>query len=304
MNKDLAVIILSYNTIDITDECLRRATLAAKYCEQQLKNKVQLVAVDNGSTDNSAEMISRKHKQVTLVSLDKNTGFAGGNNLAMKAARQDYLLLLNSDAYLEKETLAKAIIYMEKNNDCDVLGCRLKYADGRMQPSGGFLPNPINTVWWMMGFNRVPGLARLARPTHPKSKNFFSNDREMEWVMGAFLLLRRKVFEKTGGFDENFFMYMEEVEWCYRMQQAGFKICYTPSFEITHLDKASSGFDLRKPLIREMQGIKYFIKRHYPGSWWWVMPFLYVGSGGRMIAYTLKGDTNMANIYAEILRSI
>ena len=121
--------------------------------------------------------------------------------------------------------------------------------------------------------------------------------------MGAFLFIKSEVYKKTGGFDENFFMYMEEVDWCERIAKAGFQIWYTPSFEITHLDKASSGFDLTKPLTREIQGLRYYLKKYYPKYDFIMGTVIWLGVFGRFLGFSLLGDPR-AKIYGEILKVI
>ncbi len=122
--------------------------------------------------------------------------------------------------------------------------------------------------------------------------------------MGAFLFMKREVFEKTGGFDENFFMYMEEVEWCYRMKKLGTRICYTPTFSVTHLDKASSNFNIKKPLTKEAQGLLYFHRLHYKNTYPLVKFVVYIGYLLRYVAHSLLQNQNLSQAYKEILKTI
>lgn len=289
---EISVIILSYNTKDITDRCVSLVKEAADA-------SVEIIVVDNGSTDGSVEMLL-KHKKIKFIDAKKNLGFAAGNNLALKQAKGKYLLLLNSDAWISSETLKKTVEYFESHPSVDVLGCRLRLTNGRMQPSAGYLPTPKNIVIWMLFLDKI----LRTDAVHPTRKGFFEKPRKVDWVMGAFLAMRREVWEQTSGMDENFFMYMEEVEWCWRMKQKKFSVWYVPTFEVTHLDKASSGGDVRGPLIKEMVGLSYLVQRHMPNAWWWLRPIIQVGVFVRRCGYTLVGKSKMAEVYQEIGKKI
>jgi GT2 family glycosyltransferase len=196
---------------------------------------------------------------------------------------------------------------MEENPQCDVVGCRLEYLDGRFQPSGGFLPTPGSVVSWICGLDKVPILKDFFLPVHPKNPKFFDKDRKVGWVMGAFLLMKRQVFENTKGFDENFFMYMEEVEWCRRIQKSGYNICYTPSFSVTHLDKASALGDtkrLAKIFRLEILGIVYYLRKHYPKQVKWLTPVIRIGVILRYLTFTLLGNKLRQDAYRQTLKDL
>jgi GT2 family glycosyltransferase len=300
MHKDatpeITVIICTYNTKGLTCECLDKLKKSIDY----LGRPVETIVIENGM-DGTGNVIKDKYSWVKLLEPAENLGFAKGNNLGIKASnkRTKYYLFLNTDVLVAPETLSRATQFIKDSESCDVLGCRLKFGDGRMQPSAGFLPDPFNTVLWMLGLDRFS-----VRPVHPRQKQFFEKDRQVGWVMGAFLFMKREVVEKTKGFDENFFMYMEEVEWCRRINNLKFEIWYTPSFEITHLDKASSGFDKGKPLTREIQGLKYYLKRYYPNYDLMMKVVIWFGVAERWLIFSLIGDKLRAGIYHDILKFV
>lgn len=285
---DLSVIILSFNTRDITSRSLDKLKVAKDYCEEKLKNRIKVIVLDNASSDGSVEMIKQDFPWVKLIIRKENTGFAKGNNIAMKQSNTPFILLLNSDVYLEENSLYKALAYFRVNLNCDVLGARLNYSDGRLQPSAGALPNPVNLIFWILG---------LRGGFHPKSKRYFSKAHQVGWVMGAFLMLKRQVFEKTGGFDENLFMHMEEVEWCKRIKDLGFKIWYVPSVEAVHLHGASTNFDLSASFLNELKGIKYYLKKYYPSYCLPTKFFLILGLILRIVAFSILKRKERARIY-------
>jgi len=301
MQTDLLVIVLSYNTKDITDECLFRLKKAKVLAEDKLKAQIEVIVLDNASEDRSWEMLEKKHSWAKLVKSKTNTGFSGGNNLVMKQAKGDFILLLNSDAFVEEETLYKSLKFFEENPEADVLGCQLHFKDGRLQPSAGYLPTPLNTCLWISGLSLL-GLD--LHPYHPKDPNFFTKVRQVEWVMGAFMMLKRQVYEKTGGFDETIFMYGEEIEWCKRIKNKGFKTFYNPEFAITHLDKASSKFLLEKPLLNEFKGIKRYFKQHYKSEWPVVKLVIQLSLILRVGVFGVLGDKVRVKAYLEGLRVV
>lgn len=303
-NLDLSVIILSYNTKDITGRCLEKVFLAKSYCEKRLKNKIQVIVVDNASNDGSAQLIKSDYRWVKLISQKENLGFSKGNNLAMKEVKNPFVLLLNSDCYVQEESFYKAIAYFRVNLNCDVLGVRLNYPDGRLQLSSGNLPNPLNLIFWIFALSLLPLSGSLVPSFHPKDKSFFSKAHQVGWVMGAFFMLKRKVYESTGGFDESFFMHMEEVEWCRRIWDKGYKIWYAPQIEVVHLHGASSNFDLSPSFLNELKGIKYYLKKHYSFSYFLVKLLILLGLILRVIAFSVLGKTKRARIYLEGLGAI
>lgn len=299
---DISIVTASYNTREITDKCLKYLGRAVGYARRK-GYEVEVVVVDNGSKDRSAEMIAKKYPWVKLTISKVNTGFSGGNNLGMKQSSGKYILLLNLDAFVKEETLVESLEYMKRNKGCDVMGVRLLNKDGSLQPTAGYLPGPGNTLQWLLGLDVVdefPAAWRLVQVMHPRNPGFFAKEREVGWIMGAFMFMKREVYEKTGGFDEKIFMYMEEVEWCKRMRDEGFRIWYVPSIAVTHLGQASSGFDLRKPLIREMEALPYYFAKHYP-EWVGIIKLaMKAGVGLRWLAFNVLGQKERADIYREM----
>lgn len=293
---EISIIICTYNTKNITCKCLDNLKKSIDY----LKKPVDVILIENG-TDGTGNEVKKKYPWVKLIEPRENTGFAKGNNLGIKNANKNtkYYLFLNSDVLVNPETLSKSVSFMEENIECSVLGCKLKLDDGNMQPSAGYLPNPNNTTLWMLGLDKFS-----LEPVHPKKLVFFSNDRRVGWVMGAFLFMRNDVVTKTHGFDEKLFMYMEEVEWCKRINDAGYEIWYTPSFQIIHLDKTSSNNDIKKPLTNEIVGLKYYLSKYHPNSKLIMRFVIWLGVVIRWFVFYIIGNNYKASIYKNILKVI
>ncbi|MDO8498432.1 MAG: glycosyltransferase family 2 protein [bacterium] len=301
---NLSVIVLSFNTKEITDECLKRLQSSVVSCQKKLRNKIEVIVVENASSDGSLEMVQQRHPWVKLIVSHENTGFSKGNNIGMKASQYPYILLLNSDSYVEEGTLETSLRYFESHPNCDALGCRQILPNGNIQVSAGFLPTPLNTILWISGLNIIPGVEKLVKPIHPRDKSFLNHEHQAEWVMGAFFMMTREVYEKTGGFDESIFMYGEEVELSKRINDLGFQIFYVPSITITHLDKASSQHLWEKPLLNEIKGLVRFFKQHYPQSYFLIKIVLALSLALRLVIFTLLRNTQRQKAYWQALTVI
>lgn len=303
-NTDCTIIILSYNTKEVIDECLTQTEIATQYAEKILGNKISTVVVDNGSKDGSAEMIRKNHPSVHLVALEENVGYGRANNMVLKKTETPFILLLNSDAFIRKETIVKAITYMTKNPSCDALGTKLVYPDGSFQASAGYLPTPFRTIRWAFGLESAPFLKNLIQPFYQYNQNFYKKERELEWASTGCFFLKKKVYDVTLGFDERLFLYMEDVEWCQRIKNNKLKICYSPEIDIVHLGGFSSKKLSNKELLRRhIEGLKHFHSVHYPKTKKLVLWCIMVGMGLRGVLYTLFFRQEKAKPYLDVVFS-
>lgn len=297
-NMDLSIIVLSYNTKEITDECLRRLQASGSGL-QESGYRIQVIVVDNASSDGSVEMIEKKHSWVNLIASKENTGYSKGNNIGIAKAKGNYILLLNSDALVEEDTLVKCLEFFKQNPHCDVLGPKLIFGDGTFQPSAGNLPTPSNVIYWIMGISLISGIKKYINSFHPNYPEFFNKERRVGWVSGAFFMAKKEVFEKCKGLDENIFMYLEEVELCERIQKAGFQVWYVPSITVTHLHGASSDSNRSRIFINELKGLKYYFQKHDPTSYPLVKLFLYKGLLLRIFAFLILFKFDRVKAYVK-----
>jgi GT2 family glycosyltransferase len=230
--KTLSIIVVNYNTSQLLKDCLENL--------QNLYSNSQVIVVDNGSTDGSADMVEQTFKDVVLIRT-KNNGLAAGNNLGLAKAVGDYILYLGTDAFPSKETIAGMIDYMNNNQDVGISTAKLVLRDGSvdMDAHRGF-PTP-----WA-AFTRFSKLGSV----FPHSKIFnqyflgyknLNQAHEIDLCIAHFMLVRKEVFDKIGKWDERFFLYGEDVDLCYRTKQAGFKIMYLPQYEVLHYKGATVG---------------------------------------------------------------
>jgi GT2 family glycosyltransferase len=250
----LSVIIISFNTRDTTLKCLRSVFA------HQDGVALEVIVVDNASADGSADAIAAEFPQVVLIRNGENAGFGAANNVAMKQAKGDNFLLLNSDAFLTPGALPAMLKALEDQPKVGVVGPRLLNADGSLQRSCYRFPSPgvawREALWISAVAPATSVLGDLRRWGHDKPLH-------PEWVIGACMMVRRGVYEMVGGFDPKFFMYAEETDWQRRIGDAGWEIAFTPAAQVTHLGGASGADD--KPKINKYffdSGDYYYRKHH------------------------------------------
>lgn len=304
MNIKVSVVILSYNTKELTLNCLLSI---AKYTK---KIAYEVVVVDNNSTDGSPVAIQRlkgKVKNLTLIKSKENLGFSRGNNLGIKKAKGQYILLLNSDTVLKENSIEKMAEWMDKNQKVGISTCKLVGSNGKIQGNGGHFPTLLRVFSWM-SIEDIPGVIKIIRPFHPlqekwilRDDSVYQNYWEPDWVTGAFFMIRRETLSQIGVLDEDYFMYTEDTDYCYRAKKADWKVAYVPKTSILHYGGASSTKEF--PVLSEYKGVKTFYKKHYPA---WQYPFLRfllkIGAFGRMVLFGLIEGKETAAVYAKALR--
>lgn len=298
---DLSIVIVSFNTRELTVECIRSIRKNTKDIDYEI------VVIDNASTDNSVKAL--KDLNITLVRNKENIGFAGANNQGIEKAQGRYVLFLNSDTVIENNVLGEMVKWMDENSLVGLSSCMLKNKDGSIQPTGGYFPSLLTVFSWMT-IQDFPLVDLLIKPFHPmhtrsffgKGDSFYKKPRELDWVTGAFLLTRKKILDEVGDWDRDYFMYVEEVDLCYRIKRAGWKVAYNPAWSINHLGGASS--ETREfPLIHEYKGIKRFYKKFYPS---WQFPilrfFLKLGALGRVVLFGILEGKEAADVYVKAFK--
>ncbi len=252
----LSILIISYNTRDITLRCLQSVFA----CTDGLK--IEVIVVDNASSDGSPDAITGQFPQVKLIRNPDNAGFGAANNIAMAAAdpQSEYFLLLNSDAFLSPGSLTAMVNVMVTHPAVGLLGPRLEYAPGKLQQSVYYFPSP-GRAWLEALFISAltPVCSGWDDLRHWPHDEFWI----CPWVIGACMLVRRAVYRQVGGFDEAMFMYAEETDWQKRITAARWHIAFTPAAVITHLGGASSAD--AKPKISRMalESQNYYIRKHH-----------------------------------------
>lgn len=249
----LSIVILSYNTKDLTLECLK--SIISQYKRELDKNELEIIIVDNNSSDDSVKSLKsylsnlKLDKVISLISSDKNLGFGKGNNLGAKIAKGKSILFLNSDTEIMDRGFLSMADFLENNSQIGILGGKLKNTDGTIQKSCGRFYNLINLFLMLSGFERL-GFLRSSP----------NRIQMVDWVSGACLMIKSSVFKKISGFDENIFMYVEDMEICYRAKKDGFLTYFYPDLFLKHKSLGSSNKTFA--IINIYKGILYFYKNH------------------------------------------
>ena len=268
MTVDLSIVIVNWNVADLLRECLRSildapgtglledgTILVGPYA-------AEVFVVDNASSDGSAEMVRSAFPQVKLIASPTNLGFTGGNNLALQRCQGRYVLLLNPDTQIVGDALPAMLDYMEHNPGVGVVGPRLYYADGTLQPSRRRFPT-------MMTAFMESSLLQQWFPRNRWALRYYLADvpddivQDVDWVVGACMLVRSEAIERVGLLDQDFFMYSEEMDWCRRMVDDGWRVVYLPQAVVIHHEGRSSTQVIPARHIRfQTSKIHYFRKHH------------------------------------------
>ena len=248
----ISAIMVSYNTRELTLRALEALEVASEGLD------VETWLVDNDSHDGSVAAVKARFPDVNVIETGANLGFGAANNRAMARARGDYFLLLNTDAFLEAETLRELLEAATRHPRAAVVAPRILNEDGSRQKSVWPFPTPATN--WMENLGLGWGLRRFA-PDKVQSHSP-EDECEVPWAIGACLLVRRAAYEQIGGFDEDFWMYAEETDWQKKMRLAGWQIVFTPCAVLTHLGGASGATNIRVSVEFFRSQERYTFKHH------------------------------------------
>jgi GT2 family glycosyltransferase len=257
---DLSIIIVNYNVKEFLQNLLHSISKSIS------KINREIIIIDNASNDGSVEFIMEKFPEIKLIANHKNLGFSKANNIGMKLAMGKYILLINPDTLVSEDTFEKMICFFEENTQVGLAGCKILNSDGTLQLAcRRSFPGPWTS------FCKVTGLSNLfpdSRLFARYNLTYLDPDQtyEVDAISGSFMMFRKDVYDKIGGLDEKFFMYGEDLDFCYRAQKSGYKVFYVSSTQIIHYKGEStkrSGLDETKIFYNAMH---LFVKKHLSGS--------------------------------------
>jgi len=250
---DVSVIIVTRNTRNLTLAAIRSVS------ENSDGLDLEILVVDNGSTDGTSDAISRGMSGVRCLRSETNLGFARAVNRAASVTDGEFLLLLNSDAQLAPGALAAAVSWMRRNTRCGVAGAQLLNPDGSRQNSIANFPTLATEL-----LNKSL-LRRIAPRRYPGKEHAFSSPVEVETVVGAFMLVRRELWDLLGGLDERFFFFVEETDFCFQARRAGWSTMHLPQVLVTHGGGQSAKQVLPAARVEYWRSrYAYFEKNHGP----------------------------------------
>jgi GT2 family glycosyltransferase/lipopolysaccharide/colanic/teichoic acid biosynthesis glycosyltransferase len=257
MTPEVSVIIVNYNVKHFLEQCL----MAIEQARHNLN--IEIIVVDNASVDGSQAMVKKKFPDVKLIENSKNFGFAKANNIGLRLARGRYILILNPDTLIQEDTIIVLKKFLDEHPAVSAVGCKLINPDGSFQITSR---RSIPTPW--VAFTKIVGLSRI----FPKSKIFGRYnlsyippdvESEVDVLSGSLMMVRREVFEKVGYFDEDYFMYGEDIDLCYRIKKAGGKIYYTPKTKAIHYKGESTKKSEFSHIANFYSSMLIFINKHF-----------------------------------------
>lgn len=251
---DLSVVVVNYQTFELTKNTIN------SILEYSHPFNLEIIVVDNASNDDSLSRLEDYFKdKVTFISSNENNGFAAGNNQALRIAKGKYVLLLNSDTIVWENTLENIYCYMEKHTDVGATGCRVLLENGELDKAcKRSFPNVKNSFFRLFHI-----------PTNSKDDNYnldnLPDDEiyEIDCLTGAFMFIRKEALDEAGFLDETFFMYGEDIDLCFRIKKAGWKIVYYGKSKITHFKGASSKKQKSKLIYEFYRAMYIYYKKHH-----------------------------------------
>jgi N-acetylglucosaminyl-diphospho-decaprenol L-rhamnosyltransferase len=255
MPPTLSIVIVTYNSAAVIGDCL--ASLPEGW--RQNPTDLEIIVVDNGSGDGTPDYVRSRYPEVKLLSGHGNLMFAGGNNYGFRQSAGRFLLMLNPDTVVHPGALQSLAAFAQDHPEAGMVAPRLVNPDGSLQHSTFRFPSLSQAFF---GF-----FERLAPVDSPQNGRYLPGDyervRPVEHILGAALLIRRELYEAMPGMDEEFGIYFEETDWCYRAHRAGWTLLYTPDAVITHLGAHSTGRDPEKSSAQFYRSQAYFYRKNY-----------------------------------------
>ncbi len=254
---DLTIIIVNFNVKEFLEQSINSIKKSCKNIQYEL------YVVDNASTDGSVELIRKKFPEVKLIANSENNGFAAANNQAINQAQGEYILLINPDTIVQEDTFSVILNFINKHPECGMVSCKILNPDGSLQLN---CRRSFPTPW--VAFTKIAGLSKL----FPNSRLFGQYNLtyrdpdetyEVEAISGSFMFFRAQVVKDIGYLDESFFMYGEDLDWCFRTREAGWKIYYLPETKIIHFKGESSKKSEVDLILQFYRAMKLFVEKHY-----------------------------------------
>lgn len=279
---DVSIVIVNWNTRDITRNCLRSIYQTAGDVT------FEIILVDNDSGDGSAEMVETEFPAVRLVRNSRNVGFAAANNQGIAVAQGRYVLLLNSDTIVKDGAISKAMAFADANPQVGMVGCQTRCPNGAIQYNCYLFPSLLNlalsltqlqVLFW---HNRFFGRYRMGWWD-------YKSVREVDGIAGCFMLARKSAIDEVGPMCEEYFMYSEDTDWCWRFRRAGWKVMYTPEAVIIHLGGCSSSQAATDMHLMERRSLLIFLEKKSGRHVRWIANMMFCAATlGRFVLLSLQ----------------
>src|SRR5258708_6886663 len=280
----LSVIILTFNTQKLTSRCVK--SLINNYKKNIENGDMEIIVADNGSEDDTISTLT-KVKYIKVVENKKNYGFSKGNNLGAKVSKGKYILFLNSDVEVEDNGFLSMIEFMDNNANVGILGGKLLNPDGSTQLSTGNFYNFFSLLFTLFGADSL----------NRKKPNKIQ---KVDWVSGASLMIRKDLFDNLRGFDENFFMYIEDMDLCFRAKKRGFSTYFWENIKLIHKELGSSNRSFA--ILNIYKGIILFSKKHSGWQYPFIRFMLFLKAAISILIGLLTNNSYLRKTYSGALR--
>ncbi len=280
---DVSIIIVNYNTKKLTEDAIKSVF------NSRTGFSYEIILIDNHSSDGSVNYLKQQFPEIKIIENYKNLGFSKANNQGIKIAKGRYILLLNSDTIINVETLETMIDFMDRNKRIGASGCKVILPNGKLDEAcrRGF-PTPSASLFYLLGLAKI----------FPESPTFnryhlghldIDEDYPVDSLVGAFMIVRKETINEIGLLDEEFFMYGEDIDWCYRIKEAGWIVYYYPYTQIIHYKGASSRKKPFKIVYEFHRAMFLFHKKHYEKKYAFIVNwFVYAGISIKLASATIK----------------
>ena len=281
---DLSIIIVSWNTKELLLSCVKSVFEGGQGISREV------IVVDNGSQDGSRQEVKKIFPFVRLVENERNLGFAKGVNQGLEIASGRYVLLLNPDTRMKQGAIERLMSFMDVHPDTGVAGAQLLNPDGSKQNSIANFPSLATEL-----LNKSL-LRRLFPKWFPGKEKNYSEPVEVNSVIGACMMVRREALDQVGLLDEDYFLFLEETDWCYRMKKGGWKIFHVPQAEVFHLQGKSAEADKKRARVEYFRSRYHFFKKNRGGGQWSILlAGLLIRLGCELLAMTVA---SLATLFA------
>ena len=269
---DVSIIIVNWNIRDILRDCLRSVY------EQTKVIAFEVIVIDNSSSDDSVAMVREEFPQVILIENLENRGFAAANNQGIRIAQGRYVLLLNPDTIVLDKAIEKTMAFADSHPDVGVVGCQVLENDTKIQRTCFAFPSMGNLILQKTGLRRLFPRSRLFGRV---DMGWWNRDtqRDVDVISGMFMLVRHEAIEQVGLMDEDYFVYAEETDWCFRFRRAGWRCVFTPVGKIIHLDGGNKSADQAgvKMYVQYQKSILIFYRKNRGFVAWMMAKIIYCG---------------------------
>lgn len=266
---DVSIIITAFNSSQYLDACIASIFKSIKH------HSFEVIVVDDASIDNSAEHVADQYKDIRYIRNRINMGYVKSNNIGIMEAQGRYVMSLNNDTVVKEGSIDAMVDFLEAHPEAGAVGPKLTNCDGtlQLQCRRGF-PTPLNALYYYLGLSQL----------FPKSKRFGgyllhyidgNNTAEVDCLCGAAMMVRREVIDRVGLMDQSYFMYGDDIDWCYRIKQAGYKVYYLPDAEVTHYGgRGGSKERSYRNIVEFHRSMAIFHKKHYSAQYFFMLNWL------------------------------